>query len=288
MAHFAEFKSGIKDYKDRSIKEKLMIAGDEAILVLWGGGPPPANDNLAVSINKPLADLIELPALSSINRKFRLLAKDIGVGDIEARHNGGLWASIPITIGMGPAKTPKSVGPDLEYDGQKVTWGAKGQVYKASSGLPADKDSPESRDTKYYCVKDHGPVPEGNYTLSTTVDPKDYATVDKDSCTVYAGSGIQQIPRGADAGECEKYWVNWGKNRVALQPADDATRTACSPQRDGFYLHDSVKGFSHGCIEMEGRFFADLREHAKSSNGRRMTLVVKYKHQSTQGGTKAP
>ena len=54
-----------------------------------------------------------------------------------------------------------------------------------------------------------------------------------------------------------------------------------------FYIHDSSKGFSHGCIEVEGRFFFVLRDFAKSQSRPRLILKVEYKvGQATNGGTK--
>lgn len=73
--------------------------------------------------------------------------------------------------------------------------------------------------------------------------------------------GIQKIPRGKnDASECEPYWAQWGQNRARMEPADSSTQNKCLPvMRGGFYLHDSTKGFSHGCIEVEINLFVQLR-----------------------------
>jgi hypothetical protein len=293
MAHFAEFSPKIRDYgKQPPLKNKAVVAGDELVVVLWGGGPPPDNKPLDVTVIPPTAARIaELASFDSINRTFRIIALD-GVAVIQGLNNGLPFAAMSITVQFGPPSPPKETPTDLSYDGVTLHWPARKKTYNASSGLPATPGStePDWRDSQFYCVKDHGPVPEGMYSLSTVVDPNTYAKVNKDPdvCTVYAGKDIQKIPRGADAGACEAFWVNWGKNRVALKPSDAETRNACSPVRDGFYLHDSTKGFSHGCIEVQGIFFDDLYDFAKSAKGKRLTLRVKYTHQSTQGGTKVP
>lgn len=42
---------------------------------------------------------------------------------------------------------------------------------------------------------------------------------------------------------------NWGYNRIRLESADEKTRKACGGKRGGFYIHDSTKGYSHGCMK---------------------------------------
>lgn len=73
-----------------------------------------------------------------------------------------------------------------------------------------------------------------------------------------------------------------------MEPADNATQKHCAPiTRGGFYLHDSVKGFSHGCIEVETKIFAKLREYHSSSKKKSIILKVKYVvGRATNGGTK--
>lgn len=68
--------------------------------------------------------------------------------------------------------------------------------------------------------------------------------------------GLEYHPRGQAAGTCEIYWANWGYNRIRLESADEKTRKACGGKRGGFYIHDSTKGYSHGCIEVEPVFFS--------------------------------
>jgi hypothetical protein len=48
-------------------------------------------------------------------------------------------------------------------------------------------------------------------------------------------------------------------HRIRFEPADEKTKRRCSHRRSGFYLHDSTKGYSHGCIEVQGSFFGALR-----------------------------
>src|SRR6185436_16121224 len=100
-------------------------------------------------------------------------------------------------------------------------------------------------------------LPEGSYYLLLIADDEP-AKIDA-SCVPEPSWHLQRIPRGSEAAECELTLANWGRNRVRLTPANSATAHACAPRRGGFYLHDSTKGFSHGCIEVEGKFFDALR-----------------------------
>ncbi len=184
----------------------------------------------------------------------------------------------------------------LQYDGRWLTWfdGTFGPplAFRATSGMPGHQVPAEQ------CTKDAGPVPEGRYYLLLKVDPGDYARHNgTKNCRLSWSPNIQKIPRGGTttlrptrsrANFCEPYWANWGSNRVRIEPANAATKNLCTPRRSGFYLHDSTKGYSHGCIEVSPSFFQHLRNFVKSSRLRRLTLVVKYTHATTYGGTLRP
>jgi hypothetical protein len=73
-----------------------------------------------------------------------------------------------------------------------------------------------------------------------------------------------------------------------MEPADNNTKNLCAPtMRGGFYLHDSVKGFSHGCIEVETKIFKHLRDYYSSTKKQSVILKVKYiAGRTTNGGTK--
>ena len=169
---------------------------------------------------------------------------------------------------------------DMEYDGQNVTWKGRG-IFKATSGLPGFQ-KPSSQ-----CITDSGPVPEGFYKifLSNQGIAQDDGT---GHCVLKPAWGIQQIRRGKDAGTCEPYWANWGDNRVRMEPADIPTKVKCAPiSRGGFYMHDSRKGFSHGCIEVESRIFSLMRNYNKTTKKTKLVLKVTYaKGRPTNGGTK--
>ena len=108
---------------------------------------------------------------------------------------------------------------------------------------------------------------------------------------------MQRIPRGIDAiipiviqqqrrkkdktdkeTSCESFWVNWGMNRIALSP-HSKTKTL---GRGGFYIHDSQKLYTHGCIEVEPRFFDILRNYMKDHKRSKLYIHVKYLHPTVQ------
>ena len=196
----------------------------------------------------------------------------------------------------------------LSFDGKTLTWDtgdvATSVKFKASSGVIGNTlrvfrygndvfgFREDYRCTWYEKTKDKGPIPTGTYTVATTFPRNPYATFDAATCSLGASHSIQQIPRGGDAadepaggsaGKCEGYWANWGFNRAGLTPGQDMV----AKHRNGFYIHDSSKGFSHGCIETEQKFFTDkLIPYAQAHPGATIYLRVKYGADfRTNGGT---
>lgn len=70
-----------------------------------------------------------------------------------------------------------------------------------------------------------------------------------------------------------------------LQPKDEKGNTH---QRDlsSFYIHDSEKGYSHGCHEVETELFDKLQEYREAGNSS-IEVKVEYpnKNHVTNGGT---
>lgn len=166
---------------------------------------------------------------------------------------------------------------DMVYDGTTLEWSGKGK-FKATSGMPGFQLP------QHQCRPEEGPVPEGLYYIPLI---KGGAAKDDGAgiCRLQPAWQVQTIPRGAEAGACEPYWANWGHNRVRFEPSNAATRGKCTPKRSGFYLHDSTKGYSHGCIEVETTFFNALRTSMRQGT-KKLTLRIRYKPGPTNGGTK--
>ena len=176
---------------------------------------------------------------------------------------------------------------DMRYDGHKVTWRGHGE-FNATSGLPGYQVRHNQ------CLREQGPIPEGVYTIDVRDDLRRARDDGTHQCQLKWSPVIQSIPRGDAAGVCEPVWANWGRNRVALNPLDDRTKKACAPQRGGFFLHDSAKGYTHGCIEIEARFFEGLKSYREgmqrmlSPMREILFLQVMYFFETTNGGTRIP
>ncbi|GAA4359497.1 DUF2778 domain-containing protein [Kangiella marina] len=166
--------------------------------------------------------------------------------------------------------------PSLTYNGTKVLWGKRS--YKATSGMQGYQLVSDQ------CLKDKGPVPEGLYKvfINDLGLAEDNGT---NTCSLKPAWGIQTIPRNELAGSCEPYWSNWGFHRARMEPANNETKRKCNPIRGGFYLHDSTKGYSHGCIEVDTDLLSELKNHSKRTGLNRLLLEVKYKGTTTYGKT---
>jgi hypothetical protein len=190
---------------------------------------------------------------------------------------------LPLHSAPGPKR---AVPADLLYDGQLLTWTGHG-TYRASSGMPGFQMPREQ------CVANKGPIPSGLYSLALVEDKKLAQDDGTGICQLRASPKIQRIPRGPYAGECEPYWALWGVFRVRFEPADSQTMQRCKTWRGGFYLHDSVKGFTHGCIEVATNFFMELLSYLAAMRAGRvakrgkLTVSVRYvAERATNGGTK--
>jgi hypothetical protein len=150
---------------------------------------------------------------------------------------------------------------------------------------------------KYQNLKD-APIPEGTWIVLRLKG--DMAEDDgSGNCRLKPSWKLEEIPRGINAIQktpdggtidCDPYWLNWGKNRIRLEPADSVTKQKLKSYggRGGFYIHDSTKGFSHGCIETETRFFNDLGK-LYGETGIKQSLILRViyaPNRWTNGGTK--
>ena len=172
---------------------------------------------------------------------------------------------------------------DMLYDGDDVDWYGVGK-YLATSGLSGHQTASQQ------AVSDTGPIPEGTYSLSLKIAGT-ARVVNVAKAQLDTKQGIQSLENmpGPDGQFYQS--AEWGKNRVRLNALYIANPKA--RHRGGFYLHDSTKGYTHGCIEMEPRFFIRLREYTKDEAAKkrgRRTLILKVKYPSstasTYGGTK--
>lgn len=174
---------------------------------------------------------------------------------------------------------------DMLYDGDDVDWYGVGK-FNATSGLSGHQIASEQT------VSDTGPIPEGLYWFSLKIAGT-ARVVNLAASQLDTAQGIESLDRmpGPDGNFYES--PAWGKNRVRLNALFISNPRA--RHRGGFYLHDSTKGYTHGCIEVDPRFFTRLRQFAADEaakrNGRK-SLVLKVKYPSgsasTYGGTAVP
>jgi len=170
---------------------------------------------------------------------------------------------------------------DLLYSGTTMVWVGK-FAYPATSGLPGYQNA------TFQAVRDHGPVPEGLYSFPLKMGGEGHMT---STTTLDTGEGVQSLPAHFTfRGQTYDNYA-WGPDRVRL-----TIHHIESPKhrhRNGFYLHDSTKGFSHGCIEVSPHFFKHLRDYissgaAKRDHRKNLYLRVQYLTPdiTTYGGTK--
>jgi RHS repeat-associated protein len=153
----------------------------------------------------------------------------------------------------------------IEYHGQNLTWfgGKAGDRSSPLAQFPASSGLPGYQLRAYQDVKDAGPIPQGQYTIDLGPDPDRVATADPRTGELVASpkGGIEKIPEETVLrdGRTMTYGANgrpgaWGNRRAELTPADSTNTRG----RSGFFLHDSDKGFSHGCIDTKPAVLARL------------------------------
>lgn len=189
----------------------------------------------------------------------------------------------------------------LTFNGTELAWKGHG-VFKATSGNaysdPATGAVYNFQQAQYQDLSDKGPIPEGRYSFQAVVAAG--SAFDRKG-RLDARQGIEQLaPEGSnmvtppgwkEAVDATPLLADWGHNRVRLNVIHINHLKA--QNRNGFYLHDSHKGHTHGCIEVEHAFFDRLRAFAATQKklGKRakttLLLFVKYPSDtaSTNGGT---
>jgi len=177
-------------------------------------------------------------------------------------------------------------------------------VYKATSGmasaikittLPNGKRKQETinpQQAKYQRYSDIGPTPEGKYKINLSPDPDRIAEADPHTGALKRNvdGGIERIPDFVENTENPgSHWTYaaWGKNRARLEPIEVTGATAKDRDLNSFYFHDSEKGYSHGCTEVESALFTKLREYREEGN-QSIEVMVDYPNRNhrTNGGTK--
>lgn len=297
MAYFKKQSSG---ERVTSITSPLGEESDRLVLVVEAADDP-GYGGLQPLIDPAVAEIEYLNSVSGRDSVFQLTGKRIGRHTVEARNifasrtdddfkRSRVWASLGFVV-TDVDKTANA--DDLIYYGRKLVWRRslppsaekQGQVvFDATSGLMPIANA--------QTLKDTGPIPEGVYRFKAQFDPLQstisQANAMGDMSVSNTREGLQVLPVGGNGSTQPQ----WGTYRVKLTPVG-ATKAS---KRDGFYLHNSYKGYTHGCIEVgdtedKRTFFDLLVEYAKSEKAKNhpfLLLKVTYhdKFTSTKGNTK--
>lgn len=166
------------------------------------------------------------------------------------------------------------------YNGQHIYWiaGKYGSSDRILASFNASSGFSNFQKAEYSNVKNLGPVPEGKYWVLLAPDPSRIAKASKITGELlpHPKGGIERIPKTTLSSDGREWvYTAWGTIRARLSP-DRSTNTQ---GRSHFYLHDSTKGYSHGCIEVDHRLFDKLiRARNKFT---KIALMVKYSSPET-------
>ena len=188
--------------------------------------------------------------------------------------------------------------------GNKVYWygGKVGNkrnlisTYKATSEFRGPDQNGKMwnlQKAKYQNVRNGGPTPEGRYHINLIPDPSRIAETDLKTGELKRNldGGIEKIPESVDnPNNPGRVWhyPDWGENRAYLAP--DVVTGAKDSERDNksYYFHDSQKGYTHGCTEVEKGLFDKLNDYRDKGNTK-IDVIIDYgknPNHSTNGGTK--
>jgi RHS repeat-associated protein len=162
----------------------------------------------------------------------------------------------------------------IRYTGQTLTvyGGSFGDTSKTLETCNATSGDLPLQSPKYQHTES-GPVPEGKWRINLGLDPARPVGVTpyQDGYTTVPGLGVQWIgPGSPDRG-------TWRARLEKVSVQDNRVNT--------FYLHNSHKGYTHGCVETCDdlyRRFVDLHNQGVGY----IYVDVRYAGSSTNGGTK--
>ena len=186
--------------------------------------------------------------------------------------------------------------------GDKVLWyggdlGDNSQLlytFKATSGNIVDRiDGGKNnyQEARFQNKKDRGPTPEGNYHINLVPDPDRQVETFMNNGYVdfkkREEGGIETLTfPNPTTGELS-YNPAWGMHRAALTPDNVVGAKDTERDNSSYYFHDSTKGYTHGCTEVDTELFNHLKDYRDAGN-KRIDVMVKYNdpHHKTNGGTK--
>lgn len=148
--------------------------------------------------------------------------------------------------------------------------------------IPATSGMEGYQNSQFQNMSDLGPIPGGAYSINLSLDHKRIAKADPNSGELLRGNGIQRIPTKFTTNDGRSWeYSAWGTMRARLNPSSSTNTYG----RHSFYIHDSHKGYSHGCIEVGAGFFPKLINYSLIKPS--INVYVQYSfHTSTRGNTK--
>lgn len=186
----------------------------------------------------------------------------------------------------------------VEYTGEKINLysGELGDKSNLKKSCPSTSGMPGAQSKDDTSKPDEGPIPEGDYSVDLRPDPERVAQHNNGS--MIPGYGIEQIPPSTapvrDEGEGEDYggewgeaptydiapWGSWRARLISKKGTDTKKRTS-------FYLHNSHKGYTHGCIETCDDLLEEMKRLRKDGQ-EALDVRVSYQDKTTKGGTFSP
>jgi hypothetical protein len=205
-------------------------------------------------------------------------------------------------LGVDPPNLRDPIGLDwAEFVGVAIVWyegkpgdrsrsaatypATSGLFYKDPNGHVIDYQHP-----KYTGVKGMGPIPAGRYRINLVPDPHRMAKVNGRTGELYWNprGGIERIPETVPAvGQPGYEWRfdGWGTIRALLTPSPRNDMKGRYPA-DRFYVHNSHKGYTHGCVETSNEFFNRLLAYrSQHPEQKQFHFFVRYTGSSTRGAT---
>ena len=172
----------------------------------------------------------------------------------------------------------------IEYTGQQLTLygGNAGNRAQPRRTCPATSGGPNNQTPLDQTLPDVGPVPAGLYSVNLVPDPFRTANVDPTNGQVLSNpvGGIEQVPDSYTTQNGRTFiYPGWGTWRMRLDP-----RRGNTFGRSNFYLHNSHKGYTHGCVETCNELLNDVVNY-RSNGNKAIDVLIRYTTPSTNGGT---
>ena len=173
----------------------------------------------------------------------------------------------------------------IEYTGQSVSYygGSLGDRSNLVRSCPATSGGPSNQTPLDQRLREVGPVPAGQYRVNLGPDPTRIARTDPLTGAIYSNpeGGIEQIPESSTTRDGTEYtYPGWGTWRMRLDPVRGNTFG-----RSNFYLHNSHKGYTHGCVETCDELLKDVLGY-RANGALSIDVVIRYITPTTNGGTK--